>query len=1300
MNRIYSLRYSAVARGFIAVSEFARKCTCRVTGKKHLKAAALLLSPLLLSGPAGASIVSAEIDYQIFRDFAENKGAFRPGATDIAIYNKRGELVGTLNKAAMPDFSSVNVKSNPGVATLINPQYVASVKHNGGYKNVSFGDGENRYNIVDRNEHGSQDFHAPRLDKLVTEVIPASVTEEGQKTNAYANTERYTAFYRAGSGTQYIKDKSGNVTQISGAYSYLTGGTVGAPSSSDHIIASSPGNVFNPINGPLSSYGAPGDSGSPLFAYDSWQKKWVMVGVLSTWTGEHGVNNRWAVIPLDFIGQKFNEDNDAPVTFRTSEGGALEWSFNSSTGAGALTQGSTTYAMHGQQGNDLNAGKNLIFQGANGQINLKDSVSQGAGSLTFRDNYTVTTSNGSTWTGAGIIVDNGVSVNWQVNGVKGDNLHKIGEGTLTVQGTGINEGGLKVGDGKVVLNQQADNKGQVQAFSSVNIASGRPTVVLTDERQVNPDTVSWGYRGGTLDVNGNSLTFHQLKAADYGAVLANNADKRATITLDYALRADKVALNGWSESRKGTAGNLYKYNNPYTNTTDYFILKQSTYGYFPTDQSSNATWEFVGHSQGDAQKLVADRFNAAGYLFHGQLKGNLNVDNRLPEGVTGALVMDGSADISGTFTQENGRLTLQGHPVIHAYNTQSVADKLAASGDHSVLTQPTSFSQEDWENRSFTFDRLSLKNTDFGLGRNATLNTMLEATDSTVTLGDRRVFIDKNDGNGTAFALEEGTSEAVKDADRSVFNGSAVLNGKTTLDIMNATFNGDISGHAGSHVELSRRSHWNMTKSSTLDSFRSKGGTLSFVTDNWSPKTLTVNTLHASSMNIAMGVSTADNTGDRIDILNKATGGHNTLDLSSLFDQTVTLKNDLTLASAPVGTSHGYFSFASLNRGFTVYTPDTQVQEKDGRVYWQLKSHAGTTESQVSTDVSDDVTDTTSPVAPDTGSTGSTEADVIVSEGNNSNGVSPSPDSPAENAGTMVNGSTLFKGADNTSLLKKARAMFAAREFILSDSADRWTQVVDNSDADGGAWAMTGYSHGGYDDFSLNQSGLNVGFRQSAAGNAWWGMGAEFYRGHSSTDDYRDDFSLWGVHVLAGKSFAGGLFVDGMTGYRELSEDYTIQGELSDLSGRAKSHILTAGIRGGWKMHAAPLDMSITPTVSLNGARVDGNRLQGRERSVELHDGDALWLKAGVEAEKVSGNMTLKAGIWRNITLNDMPGMTLRDDWKARHYDAEKADRYTVSFGINGKLTEKLSVQAKVNSSFDGYFKTDAEGILGIRYDF
>ncbi|MEB7742617.1 hypothetical protein NGB58_26340, partial [Escherichia coli] len=96
MNRIYSLRYSVVAQGLIAVSEYAGKCTCRIVGKTHLKTV-LVLSSLLFTGPACASVVSAEIDYQIFRDFSENKGIFSPGATDIAIYDRQGNLAGTLN---------------------------------------------------------------------------------------------------------------------------------------------------------------------------------------------------------------------------------------------------------------------------------------------------------------------------------------------------------------------------------------------------------------------------------------------------------------------------------------------------------------------------------------------------------------------------------------------------------------------------------------------------------------------------------------------------------------------------------------------------------------------------------------------------------------------------------------------------------------------------------------------------------------------------------------------------------------------------------------------------------------------------------------------------------------------------------------------------------------------------------------------------------------------------------------------------------------------------------------------------
>lgn len=194
MNRIYSLRYSSVTLGFIAVSEFARKCVQK--SAKRVVPASLLLVPGLFTVVSIAGTVNNELGYQLFRDFAENKGGFRPGATDIAIYNKQGEQVGKLDKVVMPNFSSVD--SGIGVATLINPQYIASVKHNGGYTNVSFGDGENRYNIVDRNNSPSLDFHAPRLDKLVTEVAPTAVTAQGAVSGAYLDKERYPVFLSSG----------------------------------------------------------------------------------------------------------------------------------------------------------------------------------------------------------------------------------------------------------------------------------------------------------------------------------------------------------------------------------------------------------------------------------------------------------------------------------------------------------------------------------------------------------------------------------------------------------------------------------------------------------------------------------------------------------------------------------------------------------------------------------------------------------------------------------------------------------------------------------------------------------------------------------------------------------------------------------------------------------------------------------------------------------------------------------------------------------------------------------------------
>lgn len=215
--------------------------------------------------------------------------------------------------------------------------------------------------------------------------------------------------------------------------------------------------------------------------------------------------------------------------------------------------------------------------------------------------------------------------------------------------------GLKVGAGTVVLNQQSNEEGSTQAFSSVNIAGGTSSVILGNERQINPDSVSWGYRGGKLDLNGTSATFHKLKAADYGAVLANDDNENiSTITLDYQLKPRDITTHEWDSSNRGTVGDLYEYNNTYTRTTDYFILKKSKYGYFPTTQISDDNWEYLGHELDAAQKLIAKRTNDKSYVFHGRLEGNMNVENRVSSEYGGALVLDGSANIKGTFTQDNG----------------------------------------------------------------------------------------------------------------------------------------------------------------------------------------------------------------------------------------------------------------------------------------------------------------------------------------------------------------------------------------------------------------------------------------------------------------------------------------------------------------------------------------------------------------------------------------------------------------------------------------------------------------------
>lgn len=757
----------------------------------------------LFSGSTSAeppSLVSKEIPYQTFRDFATNRGPFSPGANNIVIRDKNGTSPGVMNKAPMPDFSSVDRR---GVATIVAPQYAISVYHNyhAHFLGLNFGNGY--YDMVGRDNISDKDFSVIRLNKVVTESIPSVIFPENMDPEKFQDPSRFPIFYRIGSGTQEIKDKEGNITRISSGYRFLTGGTTGTPylDSLGRLVTHS-GDIFNPANGPVSSFALAGDSGSPLFAWDALQNKWLVVATLSMTTDYRYGENVYSVIPPNFVTLAKQNYSDPPVVSPSSNA-LMVWRFNPAIGGGTITQGEKVYAMHGQRGESAHHGKDLAFSGVGGVLLLQDDINQGAGSLTFYDSYTLMPQNAQTWVGGGVNVASGAKVIWQVNGMPGDNLHKIGAGILQVNGRGINPGGLKVGDGTVVLAQLPDKDGKVQAFSSVDIASGRPLVVLTDARQLNLDSVSWRFRGGKLDAKGNDLTFRQLNAADHGAVLTNTAQKRADITLNYQGQLADMPVREWQQARKGTPGDVYGYQNSSTGTTDYFLLKGEKYSWFPLDQRSDAWWEFIGHDRDAALSTAFARRKAAGYMFHGQFNDNMNILNRVEADTRGALALDGSVAISGSFTQENGHLIFQGHPVIHAYNSPETAEKLKGTGDNSLRTQPVSFLQQDWERRTFKLANLVLKNTHFHLARNASLYGKITAHHSAVTLGSPSLYLDLNDGGGVTNLPQSGTSRASRYDDLSRYEGAVSLADNSVLTIREK-FTGSITGQ-NSNVNVASR---------------------------------------------------------------------------------------------------------------------------------------------------------------------------------------------------------------------------------------------------------------------------------------------------------------------------------------------------------------------------------------------------------------------------------------------------------------------------------------------------------------
>ncbi|HGO7125279.1 TPA: IgA-specific serine endopeptidase autotransporter [Neisseria meningitidis] len=850
---------------------------------KRFKINAISLSIFLayaLTPYSEAALVRDDVDYQIFRDFAENKGKFFVGATDLSVKNKQGQNIGNaLSNVPMIDFSVADV--NKRIATVVDPQYAVSVKHAkaevhtfyygqyNGHNDVA--DKENEYRVVEQNNYEPhkawgasnlgrlEDYNMARFNKFVTEVAPIAPTDAGGGLDTYKDKNRFSSFVRVGAGRQLVYEKGayhqeGNekgydLRDLSQAYRYAIAGTpykdinidqtmnteglIGFGNHNTHYSAEELKQALS--QDALTNYGVLGDSGSPLFAFDKQKNQWVFLGTYDYWAG-YGKKSwqEWNIYKKEFADEIKQRDNAGTI----KGNGKHHWNITSGTNSHI---GSTAVRLANNE-RDANNGQNVTFEN-NGTLVLDQNINQGAGGLFFKGDYTVKGANNDiTWLGAGIDVADGKKVVWQVKNPNGDRLAKIGKGTLEINGTGVNQGQLKVGDGTVILNQQADADKKVQAFSQVGIVSGRGTLVLNSPDQINPNNLYFGFRGGRLDANGNDLTFEHIRNVDEGARIVNhNTDRASTITLTgKSLITNPNSLSVHSIQNDYDEDDYSYYYRPrrpipqgkdlYYKNYRYYALKSGGSVNAPMPENGvteNNDWVFMGYTQEEAKKNAMNHKNnqrISGFSgFFGEENGkghngalNLNFNGKSAQN---RFLLTGGANLNGKISVTQGNVLLSGRPTPHA---RDFVNKSSARKDARFSKNNEVVFEDDWINRTFKATEITVnQSASLSSGRNVSnITANITATDNAkVNLGykngdevcvrsDYTGYVTCNTGNLS--------DKALNSFDATQINGNVNLNQNAALVLGKAALWGQIQGQGNSRVSLNQHSKWHLTGDSQV----------------------------------------------------------------------------------------------------------------------------------------------------------------------------------------------------------------------------------------------------------------------------------------------------------------------------------------------------------------------------------------------------------------------------------------------------------------------------------------------------
>lgn len=214
----------------------------------------------------------------------------------------------------------------------------------------------------------------------------------------------------------------------------------------------------------FSSSSAPGDSGSALYVYDNLDKKWYMIGVLSSSDCAGNDKDLCSIAVYSVVNNALVNEFKDDKTIKLSAG---KYIFNSSLlnssmqdiGASVIDDNlaCSLYwesVFNKNKFNDrlsaMKDSKDIYFSDL-GVLSLEKNIDLGAGGLIFADNVNWHIESNDFWfVHAGIYTGLNSLVVYDVKTLDNDFLHKVGEGRLIITSSSP-DSGLRVGAGAVDL---------------------------------------------------------------------------------------------------------------------------------------------------------------------------------------------------------------------------------------------------------------------------------------------------------------------------------------------------------------------------------------------------------------------------------------------------------------------------------------------------------------------------------------------------------------------------------------------------------------------------------------------------------------------------------------------------------------------------------------------------------------------------------------------------------------------------------------------------------------------------------